>query len=188
MAERSTRTGAGQVVAGEAPGTVATAQTSAAGETRSVTEMFRAGRDQAIDEARVMVRDLADTQRRKAAEGMLGIAQALRRTATNLQPENVTMARYTDMAAKRLDEAAQYLRQTNWNDIVTGAEKMARRQPAWFIGGAAVAGFMIARALKATTAAPEAKAAGAGVMPTVAPAGFASNPARAGLAATGERP
>lgn len=188
MAERNTRTGTGQVVAGESPVTVTTAQTSAAGETRSVTEMFRAGRDQALDEAKVMVRDIADTQRRKAAEGMLGVAQALRRTATNLQPENVTMARYTDMAAKRLDEAAQYLRQTNWNDIVTGAEKMARNQPAWFIGGAAVAGFVIARALKATATAPDVKAVGAGVTTTMAPAGFASNPARAGLTATGERP
>jgi ElaB/YqjD/DUF883 family membrane-anchored ribosome-binding protein len=145
MVERSARSALGGV------GTTQEGYTAAApstGRNTSTGEMIRSGTDQAIDEAKTMVRDLADTQRKKAAEGLGGMAQALHRTAHSLDAESKTMARYTELAAERLDDAARYLKQSNWGDLIEGAESFARRQPYWFIGGAVATGFLAARFFK----------------------------------------
>ncbi|MEW5729948.1 MAG: hypothetical protein AB1918_19125, partial [Pseudomonadota bacterium] len=96
------------------------------------------------------VRDMADRQRQRAAQSLGGMASALHKSARDLEKESGTMARYTDMAADRLDEAATYLRSADWHEIVNGAEGFARRQPYWFIGGAVAAGFVLARFLKSS--------------------------------------
>jgi ElaB/YqjD/DUF883 family membrane-anchored ribosome-binding protein len=118
--------------------------------THQAAGMLQAGRDQAIEEAKAMLHDVAETQRRKALETLGGVAQALHRTAKDLDAENKTMARYTDIAAERLDDAAKYLRQAQWTDLVEGAESFARRQPWWFVGGAVATGFIVARMVKAS--------------------------------------
>lgn len=123
---------------------------------RSPGEMLQAGRARAMEEAKAMVADLAETQRKKAADALGGIAQALRKTAIDLDPENTTMARYTDIAAERLDEVARYLRQAHFNDVIVEAENFARRQPWWFLGGAMATGFIAARMMKSSIASGEA--------------------------------
>lgn len=115
---------------------------------RSPTDVLRASREKAFQEAKVRVREAAEAQRERAASAVGGVAGALHRAAGDLNAENETMGRYTDMAAERLDEVANYLRSTDWNSVVEGAEDFARRQPAWFIGGAVAAGFLIARTVK----------------------------------------
>lgn len=149
MAERSAR-GAGQMTAGP-PATAPSPDVAA----RSAAESLRAGRDQAVDEARAMVRDMVDTQRRKAAETLGDMAGALHRTAKDMGGENKTMARYTDMAAERIDDVVRYLRQSNLNDMISEAEDFARRQPWWVIGGAVAAGFVAARMIKGPAAESE---------------------------------
>jgi|AGTN01.1.fsa_nt_gi hypothetical protein len=113
-----------------------------------IAEKMWAGREKAFQEAKARVREAAEAQRERAASALGGVAGALHRTASDLNAENETMGRYTDMAAERLDEVANYLRTADWNSVVEGAEDFARRQPAWFIGGAVAAGFLIARAVK----------------------------------------
>lgn len=110
---------------------------------------------QVIDEAKIKIREAAEAQRQRAAEAVGGVAGALRRAASDINAENETMGRYTDMAAERLDEVAHYLRDTNWNQVVEGAEGFARRQPYWFIGGAMAAGFVLARFVKNASEASE---------------------------------
>lgn len=122
-------------------------------EMRTTAQLIRAGTGQAIDEARQLVREVAEEQKKKAAEAVGGIARTLQRSAGTMTTENETMARYTQIAAERLDDVARYLRQSSSNDLVEGAENFARRQPAWFIGGALVSGFLVARFLKSS---PEA--------------------------------
>lgn len=111
-------------------------------------ESLKASGDRMLADAKAKVRDAADTQRARAADAVRGMAGALHRAAGDLKPENETMGRYTDMAADRLDQFAGYLRGADWSDVITQAEDMARRQPAWFIGGAMVAGFVAARLIK----------------------------------------
>lgn len=151
MAERSTRTGTAAGVAGTDVSAPAEPLSPEAKQTaHSAAEALRAGTDQAVDEARDMVREIADRQRRRAAESLGGMASALHKSARDLEEESSTMARYTDLAAERLDEAAGYLRRADWNEIIEGAESFARRQPYWFIGGAVATGFVLARFLKSS--------------------------------------
>ncbi|MDA8230535.1 MAG: hypothetical protein M0006_04270 [Magnetospirillum sp.] len=121
---------------------------SSAAEASSPGETIPEGTGQTITEAKSLVRDVADTQRRKVADALGGMAQALHRTAQDIDSESKSMARYTDMAAERLEQVSRYLRQAHWNDIVDETVDFARRQPWWFIGGAAAAGFILARAVK----------------------------------------
>lgn len=139
-----------------APGNPASASTgpvsTGAGEvgasSRSTGDVLRAGGEQAFAEAKTKMREAADDQRRRAADAVGGVAGALHRVASDVKAENETMGRYTNMAAERLDGMAHYLRDTDWNDVVQGAEDFARRQPYWFVGGAMAAGFVLARFVK----------------------------------------
>lgn len=121
-----------------------------AGATTGTTsaESLKASGDRILSDAKAKVMDAADSQRTRAAEAVRGMAGALHRAAGDLKPENETMGRYTDMAAERLDQFAGYLRGAHWTDVIEEAEDLARRQPAWFIGGAMVAGFVAARLIK----------------------------------------
>lgn len=111
-------------------------------------DTIRASGERVLSDAKAKVLDAAETQRRRAAEAVRGMAGALHRAAGDLKPENETMGRYTDMAAEQLDHFAGYLRGANWSEVVEEAEDMARRQPVWFIGGAMAAGFLLARTIK----------------------------------------
>lgn len=150
MAERSTRTGTAGATSADVSAQAEKASAEASQAAHSAGDVIRAGTDQAVDDARAMVRDMADRQRQRAAQSLGGMASALHKSARDLEKESGTMARYTDMAADRLDEAATYLRSADWQEIVNGAEGFARRQPYWFIGGAVAAGFVLARFLKSS--------------------------------------
>lgn len=136
----------------------------------STAEMLRAGKDEAVDQTKAMVRDLADSQRQRAADSIGGMAQALHRSAGDLETENQMMARYTHLAADQLDQVSSYLRQSNLGDILTGTENFARRQPYWFLGGAVAAGFLVARFLKSSGEIPaEGRRSGLGKTAYVPP-------------------
>lgn len=165
MAERSGRTGGGAAGEGLAAttttttvtgGTPVTSGTYVSGDEgaesshRSPSEALRAGRDQALNEAKTAVRDMADQQRKRAADNIGGMASALHKAAGDLDSENKPVARYTHMAAEQLDRMAGYLRQSDWNDIIAGAENLARRNPSWFVGGMVAAGFLAARFIKSS--------------------------------------
>lgn len=120
----------------------------AEGSTSRTTGILKAGKDEALTEAKQMMREVADEQRSRAAGALGGVAGALHKAAGDMTTENEVMGRYTHMAAERLDQVADYLRSTDWEDVLNGAEDMARRQPYWFVGGAMAAGFLLARMVK----------------------------------------
>lgn len=126
-----------------------------AAEASVATDNLKASGDRIIADAKAKVLDAAEGQRRRAAEAVRGMAGALHRAAGDLKPENEAMGRYTDMAAERLDQFAGYLRRADWSEVLSEAENLARRQPAWFIGGAMAAGFVVARLIKNAGAADQ---------------------------------
>lgn len=152
MAERSSRTttggSAGADLSSSASSTAEDLSAQAKQTAKEGAGILRAGKDEAVREAQHMVRDIVEEQRSRAASQLGGMADALHKSARDLEQENKTMAKYTDMAAERLDDVARYLRQANWNDMMREAESFARRQPYWFIGGAVAAGFLAARFVK----------------------------------------
>lgn len=162
MAERSSRTTGGMppdapradATRADTSSTVKSAAEDVSAQAKETARegagILRAGKDEAVREAKHMMHDIVEEQRGRAAGHLGGMAQALHKSARDLEQENTTMAKYTDMAAERLDDVAQYLRQANWNDMVHEAEGFARRQPYWFIGGAVAAGFLAARFIKSS--------------------------------------
>lgn len=158
----------------------ATDTTLESSQNQSAADSLRAGREHAVDEAKAMMRDAAESQKKRAADGLGEVAQALHETARHLGPSDSSVtARYADMAAEQVERMAQFLRSSDWKDMAGDAERFARRQPALFLGGAMAAGFVLARFLKSSgeaTATRVPKAAEASATSAYSGTGAPSSP------------
>ena len=103
---------------------------------------------QVLDSARSML----DDQKQSAAKGLEGFAGALRRAAGEMgEGKGGPAARVAEAAADNLQRFSQSLREKDFEGLVRDAESFARRQPAVFLGAAAVAGFLAVRFLKSSS-------------------------------------
>jgi ElaB/YqjD/DUF883 family membrane-anchored ribosome-binding protein len=101
-----------------------------------------------LDAARSTAETMLDDQKRKTAERVAGIAEAVRCAAQSLdRSESQAIARYADQAAHRIEDFSRLIRERRWSDIVADTEDFARRQPMLFVVGATVAGFLAGRLL-----------------------------------------
>jgi hypothetical protein len=90
-------------------------------------------------------------QKDRASEGLGTVAQAVRQSTQQLRDQNhETIARYVDQAAEQIERFSSTLRQKDINDIVNDASRLARRQPALFIGSAFAIGLLGARFMKSS--------------------------------------
>jgi hypothetical protein len=112
-------------------------------------------------EARQVASDLADRATRSAERqfsgGMERAAQAIGQLAEALRHTGETMSSGTDMpaikqylgrAASQADGLSDYLRDKSLSDVVGDVERFARREPAFFVGGAFLIGLLGGRLLK----------------------------------------
>jgi hypothetical protein len=82
-------------------------------------------------------------------------ASAIRSMSSQLREQNMgDFAGYADQAAAQLEGVTSFLEGKDLDDLVVEAERFARNQPAVFIGGALLLGFMASRFLKASTPQP----------------------------------
>jgi ElaB/YqjD/DUF883 family membrane-anchored ribosome-binding protein len=91
------------------------------------------------------------TQKERAASTLDTVAQTLRDSGQNLRQEQPQIATLTDEAARRVEDVSDYVRQHDLRDLVSEAERFARREPLLFLGGAFAIGFVAARFLKASS-------------------------------------
>lgn len=90
-------------------------------------------------------------QKGRATEGLDAIAHAVRKTTQELRDDqHDTLAHYVDRAATQLEQWASTIRDKDLGALLTDAKRLARRQPALFIGGSFVAGVLVARFLKSS--------------------------------------
>ena len=92
----------------------------------------------------------ADEQKNRAADGLGGIANAIRNAGNELRTENETIARYVDQASDQLRRFADQIRQKGVADMLDDLNDFARRRPALFIGGAFLVGLGVARFVKSS--------------------------------------
>jgi hypothetical protein len=103
---------------------------------------------QVLDSAR----SLLDGQKESAANSLEGFAGALRRAAGEMgKGEGGPASRVAEAAADNLQRFSRALREKDFESLVRDAESFARRQPAVFLGAAAVAGFLAVRFLKSSS-------------------------------------
>jgi hypothetical protein len=104
------------------------------------------------DDAKEAARATLNVQKHAAAEGIDDVAAALRDAARRRQHDGKSdaYAALGGTAADGLDRLAQTLRSKDLGTMVRDVEDFARRQPVVFFGLALAAGFVGARAIKAS--------------------------------------
>ena len=138
-------------------GSIATGSSSGVGGAGSSERQARAGSqdDRLAGDAKHLAEALFDSQKSGVANGMGGLAKALRRAGDELEQQHQeSVGRYVDWAADRLEGLADTMRHKNVSGVVADAADLARRQPALFLGGAIVLGFGLARVLKSSARRP----------------------------------
>ena len=103
-------------------------------------------RPQAVQAARSLIGE----QQQAAASGLGEFAKVLRRAARDGNGADSPVARIAESAADNLQRFSDSLRDRDLDGLLRDAESFARRQPAVFIGAAALVGFLAVRFLKAS--------------------------------------
>jgi hypothetical protein len=92
----------------------------------------------------------AEQQKDSGAEKIGGVAKAIHGVAQGLEAEMPQAAAYVHDAAGQLQQAAAKLHESTIEELLRGAGRFAREQPAVFFGGAVLAGFALSRFLKSS--------------------------------------
>jgi len=117
--------------------------------------------------ARDSVVTLADEQRRRAADQIAAVAEAVRSSADALgRDTGLPLANYGNEAASRIDDFAQTVRSREWGKLAEDIEGFGRAQPMAFIAAALGIGFLAGRFLFAAPPRSEAHSAPASLAPT----------------------
>jgi hypothetical protein len=103
-------------------------------------------RPQAVQAARSLIGE----QQQAAASGLGEFAGVLRRAARDGNAADSPVARIAESAADNLQRFSDSLRNRDLDSLLRDAESFAKRQPAVFIGAAALVGFLAVRFLKAS--------------------------------------
>jgi hypothetical protein len=94
------------------------------------------------------------SQKERATDGLGSVAQAVRQSTQQLRDQHhETVASYVEQAAEQLERLSHTLKQKDISELFNDAQRLARRQPALFIGSAFAIGLLGARFFKSS--APE---------------------------------
>lgn len=92
------------------------------------------------------------TQKDRALDGLGGVADAVRKTTQSLrEQQHETLAGYVDQAAEQIERLSRNLKQKDVGELVSDAQRLARRQPALFVGSAFAIGLLGARFFKSSS-------------------------------------
>jgi ElaB/YqjD/DUF883 family membrane-anchored ribosome-binding protein len=91
--------------------------------------------------------DAVESGRETAASKLDSAASGIRARADSL-PGGADVSRFARRAADRIDGAAQYLRNHEVKDVMSGVEAFIKDHPAQALLGAAVVGFLAGRSMR----------------------------------------
>jgi hypothetical protein len=104
-----------------------------------------------VDRVRSTATQQLSNQKERATNGLGGVAQAVRQTAQPLRDnQQDVIAQYAEKAADQIERLSAQLRDKDVSELVSDAQRFARRQPAVFIGAAFALGIVTARFLKSS--------------------------------------
>lgn len=105
-----------------------------------------------VDRVRERAAAELSTQKDRAFDGLGTVAQAVRHSTQQLRDQqHGTLAAYVEQAADQLERVARQLREKDVGELMDDAQRLARRQPAVFIGSAFALGLVGARFLKSSS-------------------------------------
>jgi hypothetical protein len=114
------------------------------GEGRQASRLI----DQVKDKATTQINE----QKARATAGLGSVADAVRQTGRQLRgQQHDAVAQVVENAAAQLERFSNHLRDRNLDELVNDAQRLARQQPAIFIGSSFAAGLLAARFIKASS-------------------------------------
>jgi hypothetical protein len=138
-------------------------------------------------QAKEQATQLAARATEQTAQRLTSLAAALRQAAQQLETDDAAgFGRYAGVAADQVDKVSGYLSGRDLGQLVRDTQTFARRHPDLFLGGAFVAGVMLARFIKSS--APQSETGGSSYEPFNPPhfsgfeseTGFTSTPTGGG--------
>jgi hypothetical protein len=106
-----------------------------------------------MDRVRSTATATLSTQKDRATDSLGSVAQAVRQAAEPLRAnQQDAIARYVDQAADQIERLSTQLRERDVSELMADAQRLARRQPAVFIGAAFTIGLLATRFLKSSSA------------------------------------
>ncbi|MGF7163124.1 gas vesicle protein [Rhodoligotrophos appendicifer] len=123
------------------------------GVTRSLGASARELRNEAKDMAQSVVsqaKGAVDSQIDRGADQLSGVAEAVRRSADELEEKSPLAARGVRQAASAISSVAASIKGRGLDGVVGAVDDFAHRQPAAFFGAAVLAGFALSRFLKSS--------------------------------------
>jgi len=127
------------------------------------------------------------TQKNLAFDGIGSVAQAVRQSTQQLrEQQHETLAEYVEQAADQIEHFVRQLRGKDLNELFDDAQRLARRQPAVFIGSVFALGLIGARFFKSSPRPGREHHLGGGYRPdTPYIAGHTGAPASGSVGGTG---
>ena len=134
-----------------------------ASDANALMDEAKSAAGKVVDEAKEQVESLADrakselsgaTEKAKSlasehkdqlAEQVGGVADALGKAASDLEQQNGPSAQYARMIAENAEKLSDVIRNNDVDQILGMAQDFGRRQPALFVGAAALMGFAASR-------------------------------------------
>lgn len=109
------------------------------------------GNDTIVGRVRDQATSQLNIQKNKATDGLGSVAQAVRNSTERLRQEHhETVARYVEQAADQIERFSTRLKDIDVGELLSDAQRLARRQPLLFVGGAFAVGLLSARFLKSS--------------------------------------
>jgi hypothetical protein len=134
---------------------------AATGAARGIVSQVKETGGKVASEALGTVKEKAttkiDEQRTHLAQGLGSVANTIRQVGETLKDSGgdnqiaSLTAQYGDTLARQVEQFSGYLDKHNISDLMRDVESFARRNPAYFIGGAFLLGLLGARFLKSTS-------------------------------------
>ena len=125
--------------------------TSTSGTSGATSQQNNQGASGMMSKVRERATEQLSSQKNKATDGLGSVAQAVRQSTQQLRDQqHETLAGYVERAADQIDRLSHKLRDKDIGELVEDAQRLARRQPALFIGSAFVLGVLGARFMKSS--------------------------------------
>lgn len=102
------------------------------------------------------IKGMAGEQKDLFAEQIGGVAEAMDKVADELETNNSTTAQYARMLADNAGKVSSTIRNNDVDALFNMAQDFGRRQPAAFLGAAALLGFAASRFLMASASRQQA--------------------------------
>lgn len=115
------------------------------------------------------VKGIAEEQKELFAAQVGGVADAMMRVADDLEADNGASARYARMIADGAEKLSDTVRSNDVDQLMNIAQDFGRKQPAAFLGAAALLGFAASRFLLASAKRAEEQNTAASSAPAYVP-------------------